>query len=103
MVCRQHNQCMLQAYLVINKCEELSQCSIQLQQHLLALGIGSRLVSECVGQARHFGYRNMILFTVRGLESARHLYEVEGFHLSEETPGHAWGHDHIAQTWKLKL
>jgi DNA-binding MarR family transcriptional regulator/N-acetylglutamate synthase-like GNAT family acetyltransferase len=67
------------------------------------LGIGARLVSECVGQARHVGYRRMILFTVAGLESARRLYEAEGFELTEEEPGHAWGKDHVAQTWELTL
>ena len=67
------------------------------------LGIGARLVSECVGQARHVGYRRMVLYTVHGLDAARHLYEAEGFELTEEEPGHAWGHDHIAQTWELKL
>jgi DNA-binding MarR family transcriptional regulator/N-acetylglutamate synthase-like GNAT family acetyltransferase len=67
------------------------------------LGIGARLVSECVGQARHVGYRKMVLFTVAGLDSARRLYEAEGFRMIEETPGRAWGKDHIAQTWELKL
>jgi N-acetylglutamate synthase-like GNAT family acetyltransferase len=67
------------------------------------LGIGARLVSECVGQARHVGYRKMILFTVAGLDAARHLYEAEGFRLVEEKPGHAWGKDHIEQSWELKL
>lgn len=67
------------------------------------LGIGARLVSECVGQARHFGYRCLILFTVAGLDSARRLYEAEGFRLTSEEPGHAWGKDHMAQTWELTL
>jgi DNA-binding MarR family transcriptional regulator/N-acetylglutamate synthase-like GNAT family acetyltransferase len=67
------------------------------------LGIGARLVSECVGQARHVGYSSMVLFTVRGLDAARSLYEAEGFQLTDETPGHAWGGDHIAQTWELTL
>lgn len=67
------------------------------------LGIGARLVSECVGQARHVGYRKMILFTVAGLDAARRLYEAEGFRLVEEKPGHAWGKDHMEQSWELTL
>lgn len=67
------------------------------------LGIGARLVSECVGQARHVGYHRMVLFTVDGLDSARRLYEAEGFRLSAEEPGHEWGKDHLAQTWELTL
>ena len=67
------------------------------------LGIGARLVSECVRQARHVGYRTMVLFTVAGLDSARRLYEAEGFHLAEESPAYMWGRDEIEQRWKLKL
>lgn len=67
------------------------------------LGIGARLVSECVAHARRVGYSTVVLFTVRGLDSARRLYEAEGFRLVDETPGHAWGHDHVAQTWEVEL
>jgi len=67
------------------------------------LGIGTRLVSECVGQARHVGYRRMVLYTVAGLESARRLYEAEGFTLAEETPSQAWGKTQMEQRWELKL
>jgi DNA-binding MarR family transcriptional regulator/GNAT superfamily N-acetyltransferase len=67
------------------------------------LGIGSRLVSECVGHARHVGYRKIVLFTVQGLDAARRLYEAEGFQLTNERPGHAWGGAHLAQTWELHL
>ena len=67
------------------------------------LGIGARLVSECVGQARHVGYRKMILFTVRGLEAARRLYEAEGFVLADERPQEAWGKTQLAQRWELQL
>jgi DNA-binding MarR family transcriptional regulator/N-acetylglutamate synthase-like GNAT family acetyltransferase len=66
-------------------------------------GIGARLVSECVGQARHVGYRKMVLFTVRGLDPARRLYEAEGFDLVSEHPTEAWGRTQVEQTWELKL
>jgi DNA-binding MarR family transcriptional regulator/N-acetylglutamate synthase-like GNAT family acetyltransferase len=67
------------------------------------LGIGARLVSECVGQARHVGYRRMVLFTVAGLDSARRLYEAEGFRLTEETPEVVWGRPEVSQKWELEL
>lgn len=66
-------------------------------------GIGTRLVSECVGHARHVGYRSMVLFTVRGLDAARRLYEAEGFRLVSEKPTHAWGKQQVEQEWELKL
>ena len=67
------------------------------------LGIGARLVAECVGQARAVGYERMILWTVRSLDSARRLYEAEGFCLTSEEATHAWGHDHMSQEWGLTL
>lgn len=67
------------------------------------LGIGGRLVSECVSQARHFGYRRMRLFTVRGLDAARHLYEAEGFTLVEEKKAELWGRQEHEQKWELIL
>lgn len=67
------------------------------------LGIGARLVAECVGRARSVGYERMILWTVRSLDSARRLYEAEGFRLTSEEATHAWGHDHMSQEWGLTL
>lgn len=66
-------------------------------------GVGARLVSECVSHARHVGYRRMTLFTVRGLDSARKLYESEGFELVEESPASPWGKDVVEQRWDLVL
>jgi GNAT superfamily N-acetyltransferase len=67
------------------------------------LGIGARLVAECVEQARAFGYSGMMLTTVRSLVSARRLYEAEGFRLVEEEQGHEWGGEQMMQTWTLDL
>ena len=67
------------------------------------LGIGARLVTECVEQARTFGYSSMILTTVRSLASARRLYEAEGFRLVEEEQGYEWGGEQMMQTWALDL
>jgi len=67
------------------------------------LGLGGRLVSECVGHARHVGYRSMTLFTVSSLPSARRLYEAEGFELAHEEPGEGWSEGETVQRWDLKL
>lgn len=66
-------------------------------------GLGRRLVGECVSHARYVGYRKMVLFTSKGLDSARRLYASEGFELVKEEPQHVWGQDHIEQWWELKL
>jgi DNA-binding MarR family transcriptional regulator/GNAT superfamily N-acetyltransferase len=67
------------------------------------LGIGSRLVNECVRFARHVGYRKIMLWTNDVLRVARHLYEKAGFRLRREERHHSFGHDLVGQFWELKL
>jgi GNAT superfamily N-acetyltransferase len=68
------------------------------------LGIGRRLVEECVRFARQVGYRKMVLWTQSELTAARKIYEHAGFHLVEEKPHRSWGRkDLVAEVWELKL
>ena len=65
------------------------------------LGIGSRLVSECIAFARQSGYRKITLWTNSILESARHLYEREGFRKTGQERHRSFGHDLVGETWEL--
>jgi DNA-binding MarR family transcriptional regulator/predicted GNAT family acetyltransferase len=67
------------------------------------LGIGARLVDECLRFARLAGYRSIALWTNDVLVSARRIYEAAGFRLVEEEPHHSFGADLVGQTWSRDL
>ena len=67
------------------------------------LGIGRRLVDECIAFSKAAGYRRMILWTNDILVSARRIYEAAGFSLIEESSHHSFGHDLVGQLWGRDL
>ena len=67
------------------------------------MGIGARLVEQCVQFAEQAGYTSMTLWTQSILEEAHRLYERAGFQLSEQEPHRSFGRDLVGQTWTRGL
>lgn len=67
------------------------------------MGIGSRLVEECIRFARRASYKRMMLWTNDVLLDARRIYERSGFRLAEEAKHRSFGHDLMGQNWLLDL
>jgi GNAT superfamily N-acetyltransferase len=61
------------------------------EPHLQGLGIGRTLISSAVEFCRKARYKRIFLWTFKGLDPARHLYEREGFRLAEEHDVNQWG------------
>ncbi|CAI0803456.1 Acetyltransferase (GNAT) family [Serratia entomophila] len=54
-------------------------------------GIGRQLLAKAVNFCDEKPFRETHLWTFKGLDSARHLYESAGFVLNQEQPGTQWG------------
>jgi GNAT superfamily N-acetyltransferase len=67
------------------------------------LGLGARLVDECVRFARNGGYKKITLWTHSVLLAARYVYEKAGFTLTSSEPRRTWGKDVVAEFWDLDL
>ncbi|MCU1283222.1 MAG: MarR family transcriptional regulator [bacterium] len=67
------------------------------------LGIGARLVDECIRFARAAGYRRIELWTNSVLLAARRIYERAGFSLVASARHHSFGKPLVGQTFRLTL
>lgn len=67
------------------------------------LGLGRRLVEECLRFAREAGYREMTLWTFDVLTPARRLYQSLGFALRSEEPSFEFGKQMVAENWDRAL
>ena len=67
------------------------------------LGLGKRLVEECIRFARRSGYNKLTLWTNSVLVAARHIYQKTGFKIVAQEEHHSFGKDLVSETWELDL
>jgi len=67
------------------------------------MGLGAKLVDECVRFARSAGYGKITLWTQSVLTSAHRVYQAAGFSLVREEKHHSFGKDLVGQTWEMDL
>ncbi|WP_020401402.1 bifunctional helix-turn-helix transcriptional regulator/GNAT family N-acetyltransferase [Kordiimonas gwangyangensis] len=67
------------------------------------LGLGQRMIGECLAFAQSVGYKKVVLSTNSVLHTARRIYEKAGFTLVGEEATNQYGEGHILQDWELTL
>jgi DNA-binding MarR family transcriptional regulator/ribosomal protein S18 acetylase RimI-like enzyme len=76
---------------------------LYLEPHARGLGLGRRLVDQCIGFAHKAGYRKITLWTQSSLVAARHIYQKCGFRLVDSKEHADFGPREAAETWELAL
>ena len=67
------------------------------------IGLGARLVDECISFARRAGYQKITLWTHSVLTAARHIYQKAGFKLMRTERHRSWGRPVVSEYWDLDL
>lgn len=67
------------------------------------MGLGRHLVRECTRFATEAGYKKIVLWTNSRLDTARRLYEKEGYRKLAEQPDPVFEDGSLAQVWEKEL
>jgi DNA-binding MarR family transcriptional regulator/GNAT superfamily N-acetyltransferase len=67
------------------------------------LGVGRRLVEECLRFSRQAGYSEIVLWTHSILTAARRIYDSVGFEIEETETHDEFGPELLGETWRLRL
>ena len=74
-----------------------------LEPQARGIGLGARLVDECIVFARRAGYKKITLWTHSVLSAARHIYQKAGFKLTRTERHRSWGKPVVSEHWDLVL
>ena len=89
---------------VVRKTDEIAKLRLLvLDPKARGLGLGRRLVEDCLRFAKSAGYSSMTLWTQSILTAARAIYRQAGFRLVAEEPHHSFGVDLVGETWEREL
>ena len=90
--------------MLVKDTEEIARLRLLLvEPKARGLGIGARLVEECVRFAREARYKKITLWTHSVLTAARHIYEQAGFKLIDSSKHNEFGKVLTGETWDLEL
>ncbi|AJQ94827.1 bifunctional helix-turn-helix transcriptional regulator/GNAT family N-acetyltransferase [Gynuella sunshinyii] len=67
------------------------------------MGLGNKLINEALLFCRQAGYQGVLLWTIKNLDAARHLYTKSGFELTETKAHTIWGRDLVEEKWELVI
>ncbi|HEY7288042.1 MAG TPA: helix-turn-helix domain-containing GNAT family N-acetyltransferase [Vicinamibacterales bacterium] len=89
---------------VVRKTKQVAKLRLLLvEPSARGLGLGKRLVDECIRFARRAGYRKMTLWTQSELTAARRVYQQAGFVCVKRISQHSFGARRTAETWERDL
>jgi len=89
---------------VVNDKGEARLRLLLIEPSVRGLGLGQRLVEECIAFSRDKGYRKLVLWTHAHLTSARAIYAKTGFKKLKKTEVHdTFGPKAVSEFWELKL
>jgi len=93
------------AVFLVRKSESVAKLRLlYVEPFARGLGIGGRLIDECVHFARQAGFKKIALWTQSELLAARRLYKRAGFSITAKEPHDSFGRKAlVAETWELTL
>jgi ribosomal protein S18 acetylase RimI-like enzyme len=66
-------------------------------------GAGNELIRSVISFCGERKYEHVFLWTFSELAAARHLYEKNGFQITDTHENNEWGHPILEERWDLDL